>query len=183
MESIKDKLKKIKALADNGVSGEAENAKQILNDLLLKYNITIDELISTEKETYSFEFKNKSQKELLFQIYGKVTNKPRLSYYTYRTVKNCIGFDLTPMQYAEINLLYGVYSEALESEKKILSKRHKEERNLFTAAFIRKHNIYPDVESEQDQKEIDIEKILKVLRMSEDMEDVIIPRGMLAENY
>lgn len=39
MENIIEKLRKIKKLADNGISGEAENAKLLLKQLMQRYGV------------------------------------------------------------------------------------------------------------------------------------------------
>lgn len=42
-ESIKNKLKKLLALAERGMQGEAENARRLLEKLCKEYGVSMDE--------------------------------------------------------------------------------------------------------------------------------------------
>ena len=44
-ESIKNKLKKLLALAERGVQGEAENARKLLEKLCKEYGVSMEELL------------------------------------------------------------------------------------------------------------------------------------------
>lgn len=44
-ESIKNKLKKLLALAEQGVQGEADNARRLLEKLCKEYSVSIEELL------------------------------------------------------------------------------------------------------------------------------------------
>ena len=48
-ESIKNKLKKLLALAERGVQGEAENARRLLEKLCMEYGVSMDELLDALK--------------------------------------------------------------------------------------------------------------------------------------
>lgn len=48
MDNIKETLKKLQALSERGVGGEAVNAKQLLDRLLVKHNLTLEELKGEE---------------------------------------------------------------------------------------------------------------------------------------
>lgn len=52
-EEILDKAKKIKALAEQGVSGEQANARKMLDNIMKKYSIS-DEDLDDDKETVFF---------------------------------------------------------------------------------------------------------------------------------
>lgn len=49
-ESIKSKLKKLLALAEGGVGGEAHNARILLEKLCDEYGISLEDLLDTEKK-------------------------------------------------------------------------------------------------------------------------------------
>ena len=51
---IKKKLQKILALAENGSAGEQENARNMLQELLSKYNITIEDIACEVEKIYIF---------------------------------------------------------------------------------------------------------------------------------
>ena len=55
-ESLQAKLKKLLALAEQGVGGEAVNARRLLEKLCEQYGIDIEELLDREtKHSYTFE--------------------------------------------------------------------------------------------------------------------------------
>lgn len=68
-----DLLKKVKALAERGVGGEATNAAAILERMMKKYGITEAELGEETRERYDFEYHGKEQKKILRQTVYKVT--------------------------------------------------------------------------------------------------------------
>ena len=66
-------LKKIRALAERGVGGEADNAEEILRRLMEKYGVSEDELDEEERRRHDFEYHGKEQEKLLRQVVYKVT--------------------------------------------------------------------------------------------------------------
>ena len=53
-ESIKEKLKKLLALAERGVQGEAVNARRLFEKLCKKYGVSIEELLDENQVKYHF---------------------------------------------------------------------------------------------------------------------------------
>ena len=49
-ESIREKLKKLLALAESGVGGERENARRMFEDLCRKYGVEAEELADEQQE-------------------------------------------------------------------------------------------------------------------------------------
>lgn len=47
-ESIRSKVQKLQALAERGEKGEALNAKRLLDQLLAKYGVSLEEIVSEE---------------------------------------------------------------------------------------------------------------------------------------
>ena len=81
-ESIKNNLKKLLALAERGVQGEAENARRLLEKLCMEYGVSMDELLDENQVKYHFfeVGRNKIYLDLFAQCYYKVANADRLSY-------------------------------------------------------------------------------------------------------
>ena len=50
METIKSKILKLQALVERGENGEATNAKRLLDKLLSKYGLTIDDVLAEKEE-------------------------------------------------------------------------------------------------------------------------------------
>lgn len=67
------KIRKLQALAERGVGGEATNAKILLSALCEKYGIDESKLDEEEKQWYEFEMRTSVQKlflQLYVSIYG-----------------------------------------------------------------------------------------------------------------
>ncbi len=66
MTDQKERLKKLYALAMRGVGGEKETAQAILDKLLKKYAMTIDDLDEEVIQEYELEYHGKEQDRITF---------------------------------------------------------------------------------------------------------------------
>ena len=105
-ESLKDKLKKLKALAERGCGGEAENAQRLLERLCAANGIDLGQLNDEEKKSrYTFNIGCDSVFKTLFtQCYCKVTNSSGMSYR--QETRSKISLELTQADYAELKGLF-----------------------------------------------------------------------------
>lgn len=110
-ESIKSKLKKLLALAEGGVGGEAHNARILLEKLCDEYGISLEELLDTEKKSwYRFEIgARKIFKSLFVQCYCYVTGKHSVEYR--RRDKATIAVELTAYEFAELRSMFFWHKE------------------------------------------------------------------------
>lgn len=67
MTEQKERLKKLYALALRGVGGEKEQAQAILDKLLKKYAMTLDDLDDEVIQEYDLEYHGKEQDRILMQ--------------------------------------------------------------------------------------------------------------------
>ncbi len=169
IDSIKDQLKKIAALAERGEGGEQISAKIMLDKLLLKYNLTIDNLRDNAKTECYISYKNKWERSLITQIYCKITNKSTISYNQSKSQRMTWKVDLTKLEAAEFYMMYNIYTKAYAKELKNLQH-----------AFISKHELY-STNSEGKECTLTKEDIEKIMRMRNSMNDVLIPRGQIEE--
>ena len=49
-ESIRSKVQKLQALAERGEKGEALNAKRLLDQLLAKYGVSLEEIVHLQRK-------------------------------------------------------------------------------------------------------------------------------------
>lgn len=132
IDSIREKIRKIQALAERGVGGEKENAKRILQKLLAKYKLTLEDLPKLAQdatEIYYFRCKGEVERSLLQQCYLYVVPDGEPCCFT-RHGRKALGFKLTYLQYFELKNYWDYYRQ--------LWKR---ELRLFYQAFIYKHDI------------------------------------------
>lgn len=173
-----DKLgtaEKLQALADHdGTPGnERAAALKALNFILAKYGITLDQLKSHKKQFRTFSFRNRHDKEILFQVVFKTLNVNEVHYHKVRdtitdNLKRKIGFSLTETEYIEVDMLYNIYRKAFDDEIKM----------LFTA-FIVKHQIFGEDNKTSEGPEPPLEEVQKIRNMMRLIKDVKLPRAAL----
>lgn len=165
-------LKKIRALAERGVGGEADNAEEILRRLMEKYGVSEDELDEEERRRHDFEYHGKEQEKLLRQVVYKVTGG-----YAYnlvyrasgRKVKTRLGADCTAAEKVEIEFLFDFYTRLWERE-----------RDAFLSAFIQKHRIFT-IRDEIEPQEVSREELLKMQALMLGMSDESPVRALPAQ--
>lgn len=129
----KEKLKKIRQLAERGTGGEKEQARKTYEKLLKKYEIA-DEEVADEVQLRWFRFKTETEEYLLKQIFYAVTGD--CDAYCWRgrsSRKKERGVYCTEAEAAEIDLLFSFYREQLRKELK-----------PFMIAFANKNRLFPD---------------------------------------
>lgn len=68
LDEIKDRLMKMKALANAGVGGERANAEKLLAEIAARYGISLEELNGEEIEKHEMKITQHWQKKLLAQL-------------------------------------------------------------------------------------------------------------------
>lgn len=167
-DKIIEKLRKIKSLADEGYKGEASAARALLEKQLKKYNLSLNDLEGDEVKRYEIRFKFKYQRKLLKQIIAA----NNLNGFGWKHSKRkTIGFDATPMQYAEVSNMFDFYVDLWNKEQA-----------LFYRAFLHKHDIFrPETQEAQakrhSEQKLTNEEKEKIYRMGNMME------GLSSEKY
>lgn len=165
MTDQKERLKKLYALAMRGVGGEKEQAQAILEKLLKKYAITLDELDEEIVEYYELEYHGKEQESLLKQTVYKITDDKNSFYnlrYTHsgRSCKTRLGVHCTAAQKAEIEFLFSFYIRVWEKEREALLQ-----------AFIQKHRIFGNLKDGESGKELSPEELQKIYALMNGLSD------------
>lgn len=165
MTDQKERLKKLYALALRGVDGEREQAQAILEKLLKKYSLSLDDLDEEVINEYELEYHGKEQRSLLLQTIYKVTNSNNRAFglrYTAsgRMCRNAIGVKCTAAQKAEIEFLFAFYTRVWEKERKALLH-----------AFIQKHKIFGNLKAGETGQELTPEEIAKLNALMNGLSD------------
>lgn len=132
MDKIQEKLKKIKALAEQGIGGEKEGAIELYQKLLAKYELTDDDIEEITVSRAWFRYDNELDKKLLTQLFYKVTGCPTYYEKTDKR-KRLIGVDCTEIERDMIVFYYQFYNEHIQEELK-----------KFLAAFFHTNGLFPD---------------------------------------
>ena len=140
---IKDKLLKIKEMAERGIEGEKETAKRMLEELMQKYGITEEDLKETEERYYYWITCNsKEERTLLFQTLRKVTDKKGT--FTWRRRGKECGLKMTKVEYIRVRELFLIY-------KKEWKRMRKNILDEGLNAFLSKNNIFPSNAPSSDE--------------------------------
>ena len=142
LETIKAKLRKIAALAERGVGGERTNAKHLLETLLEKHHLQLDDVVGNPSEREQamcwFKCTTKLEREILFGCYCRTLNKSEISYYR---GKRQIGFKLTRLDALEMRSLWDHFRPLFKKELKAQHER-------IAMAFVWKHELQTSGPSE-----------------------------------
>lgn len=167
-ESIKNKLKKLLALAERGVQGEAENARRLLEKLCKEYGVSMEELLDeNQMKFYRFDIgRNAIYKDLFTQCYCKVAQKCSMSFH--QESRSQISVEMTALQYAELVSLF-------EWHKSNFNKDLEDMKQNILLAYCRKHHLYSDVKPDNDNdRELtadERERLIKIMFMQESLND------------
>lgn len=169
MENIIEKLRKIKKLADKGVSGESENAKLLLKQLMQKYGINDFQIEDNEpQKDYMFHVKNQLEESLFFNcmanLFGSESEIMK-SGYNYKNRKKDLYFTMKLSEYVlareffDFHLKY--FKQTMEKEKRKILKAYIHANYIF--------DITPQNQETGETKKTDesITEIMEMLSMSE----------------
>ena len=160
-----ERLKKLYALALRGVGGEKEQAQAILDKLLKKYAMTLDDLDDEVIQEYDLEYHGKEQDRILMQTAYKVTDdKNAFNHLQYnhsgRACRTRLRVRCTAAQKAEIEFLFSFYVRLWEKEKEALLQ-----------AFFQKHRIFGNLKDGESGAELSPEELLKLELMMKGLSD------------
>lgn len=132
------KIRKLQALAERGVGGEATNAKILLSALCEKYGIDESKLDEEEKQWYEFEMRTSVQKlffQLYVSIYGTTERYLKEVELWKRGRKKIAKCKFTRVEYIE-------FSQMWEWHRKNYLAERKRMRELFQIAYYDKFKMY-----------------------------------------
>ena len=161
METIIEKLKKVKELMDRGEEGEALAAKNLLFKLLAKHGLTLDDITDDVKKSYLFKYVFAREKRMMLQCISKVADDPKLRYSHQNDKKKEFWVDLTEWQYIEV-------SDMIEFHVKQFRKEMELKMDAFLGAYINKHNLFAE-SSEPGESTLTPEELAEFLRQYEGM--------------
>ena len=153
--------KKLKALAEKGIGGEKINAEKMLNDLLKKHNLTIEEIEGEKLNDFYFTITDKHNWSLLYQIIKGVNFEircfgeiPKSKIREYKLKGNYL-IECTNSEYIEISAKYDFYL-----------RLYKSELDTFLSAFIEANDLGVD-NPNKEVKELTKDEIKELYRIQE----------------
>jgi hypothetical protein len=168
METIIEKLKKIRELADRGCEGEAVAAKKMLEKLLAKHGLNIRDIEGEEMSMRHIKYRGSWHKKIVLQTVASCCNR-EVKFYRSSVYKGMILADLTDLEYAET-------LNKLDFHVKQFRKEKRKAENAFFAAYVHQHGLYGKDSGEG--KEMSHEELAAVLAMMERLEKVSYAKGI-----
>jgi hypothetical protein len=170
-ESVREKIRKLQALAERGYGGEVMAAKAGIERLCDRYVITPDELLEIQcndkKERYTFAVGRTYLMRTLFtQCCAKVLKAKRIDCWT--VGRDRMQLEITKAQYIELNELYEWHKANLERERD-------EHLKLLVEAYAMKHNLYSGLKNEDEDNPLtheDLIRLRKLLLMESTLADI-----------
>lgn len=166
-KEVKNKLQKILALAENGSEGEKITAQKLLDELLKKYELTLEDITQAEEEKkVEIYLSSEMEFKLLSQIIYKVKNVSSFSYWKFgkRYIIKC-----TESQRIEINNQFEFYKKLFKKEYAKEKKRFREE---FFCAYIQKNKIWNESDDENNEtvdSHIDLDRLQRIYMYKKNM--------------
>ncbi len=165
MADQKERLKKLYALALRGVGGEKEQAQALLEKLLKKYDMSIDDLDDEQSKEYHLTYHGKEQRKLLIQtvykVLGDTSSLFELRYSeSGRKCRTILSVSCTAAQKAEIDFLFDFYTRLWEKEREALLE-----------AFIQKHRIFGCLKDDEEGIRLSDEEFKKMVALMMGLSD------------
>lgn len=166
-DQIKDRIRKVLALAQQGVGGEMEAAKVQFAAMLEKYGLRLEDITSEEQREYEFKYRNKDEMSILigviYNAFGSDSNiakEARISKY-YKVIK----MKLTEIEHIDISNAYDYYRKAYAREKRAMLK-------AMFPAFVNKHALFDIAERGDDQpgRQLSPDELLRIFTIMRGME-------------
>lgn len=115
---ILELARKIKALAEKGNGGERNAAKEKLEKICSKYNISSSELIPTvESKDFYFIINDSNERDLLINVSCMVLNVPGLKW---KEKNNCVKMNITHENYKDIYNAFEYYKKMYNDYKRYI---------------------------------------------------------------
>ena len=156
LDRIKETLKKLAVLAKRGEENERETALLLLQKILVKYNLTISDLVNPDIKERTFSFTSRDNLTILAQCIWSVNNDAHISF---DSGKNLLYVKLRSSDYIEVVEKYHYFFPLYEKEKMKLM-----------LAFICKHGLTTNTDSCTTVEKMTEQEVKKVLVMMQGMD-------------
>lgn len=169
LESILDKARKVLALAERGVGGEALAAKAALDALLKKHGLTIDDLRTTRRVERKFTIRGKEERSVvlhcLLKMFGRESDVTKSAGKYKRDP--AVYVEMSDVEYLDFKPFFAFHMRQYRKERKKLM-------DTITTAYVNKHRLFADdgPEAPKDMSDIDWETLYQVMKVSHTMDDV-----------
>lgn len=166
METIKNKLLKIKELADRGIDGEKIAAQHRLEQLLAKYNMTIEDIFNEQTKERMFKV-SRGQIALFVQFASSEIGDRYKNMYGFKQKPSEIYIELTDREFID-------FDQRWQWHRKQYIKEVEKQIDIVKKAYYHKHNLFnKDTDPDDAEKSnITLEEYFQIIGMAAKMENV-----------
>lgn len=165
METIKEKLRKIMALADRGDAGEAIAAQHRLNVLLSKYNLTTEDLFDESLKKRKFKVR-RDEWVIFVQVLASIIGVRYKDMWYMRGKRSEVYIELTDGEYVDV-------AQQVEFYCKQYKKELTKSVQALQTAYVHKHNLFNKDSSESSSvNRISRAEYLELIGMISRLENV-----------
>ncbi|WP_236202695.1 DUF2786 domain-containing protein [Pseudomonas lactis] len=151
---VEAKLRKLLALARRGEGGEKDNAQRMLEKLLARHGLSMDDLVDDRREIRWFPISTKYDRKLAAQIMSKVCDSDSPGLYVSKGRVKTIGVEVSPSEAIEFELHYDTLRKALAA--------HFDDA---FSAFVQANQLFPSTPAE-DQLPVLNDRDMRVMGMA-----------------
>ena len=156
MYRIKETLKKLAILAERGEENERETALLLLQKILLKYNLSVPDLVNPDVKEREFGFTSRDNLTILAQCIWSVNNDAHISFDSGR---NKVFVKLRSSDYIEVVEKVQFYFPLYEKEKMKLM-----------LAFITKHGLTTEAPESNNKENMSEQEVRQIIVMMQGMD-------------
>lgn len=159
-ESVRERLRKIAALAKQGCDGEAKAASLLLKKQLEKYGLTLEDMLDEAKKRREFRYANISERRVLVSLLAHHfgSESEELKGAVYAPYRKVLIAEMTDADYADLSAEWEHYRREFNRERK-------KQEEAFLIAFVSKYNLYDPSKTDKGKPLQELsEEELEVLR-------------------
>ncbi len=158
------RLQKLHALAVQGVGGEKENADTLLQKLLKKHNLTVNDIMADEEKERRYCYKTAFDKQLIAQIAYIFKDDVFVSS-KHKEISVCVN----DYEHVQILEMIDFHLQNFRAERKVILK------SLLTG-YIQKHKLFPTDRGGNDS-------VSSFKMSSKEIEQMLKMKNMISDNF
>lgn len=132
-EALLRRIGKIKALAERGVDGEKAAAQSMLESILARHNLTLDD-IEDEKPARNWvevSFSGEHEREIMGGVIRKVTQQRDFFIKRHKRTRSRYYVELSPAEHVQVEFIFELMRAAFAKEVENLALAFLHRNNLF----------------------------------------------------
>ena len=173
-ESVRERLRKIAALAKQGYEGEAKAASLLLEKQLEKYGLTLEDVLDEVKKRREVRYTNILEFRLLANTLANhfSTDSAEVESARWLKRKKKLSMEMTDADYAD-------FSAEWEYYRGLFKRERKRQEEALIIAFVNKYDLFDKSKDNEDKPAKELSKEdLEILRKA-----IILQMGIDANPY